>query len=227
MQRLKLIPTEYRLSFLFSSVEPVPESILLDWLEEKGFTEIKDIPKRIGTESVGIERLNIARRGTCQVIYDPSVASLGIAGRSYEEVLREFGRVESMLKEKGIDFLKEMRGFELTLEARVFAKGMPKPLESITKFLGTEKLSEFNEIVGAEVIPFCIRFCPKSEMETFENLRRIPKWFDFYIYPLIVNPNYYAIRAVFRDTDLSHVKKFAEVINDKILEMIKVILRRK
>lgn len=227
MQKLNLIPTEYRLSFIFSSVEPVPESALLEWLQEKDFVEIRDIPKRIGTESIGIERLNIARKGSCEVIYDPRVASLGIAGRNREEVLREFDSVGSMLKEKEFDFSKEMKGFELIWEGRVFAKGMPKPLESITKFLGTEKFSEFNEIIGAEVIPFCVRLCPKSEMNTFENLRKIPEWFDFYIYPFVVNPNYFAIHAVFRDVNLSSVKRFAEVIDDKVLEMIRVILGRK
>jgi hypothetical protein len=223
MEKLKLMASEYRLSFIFSNIEPIPESILLDWLREKDFTEITDIPKRIGTESIGIERLNIARRGSCEVIYDPHAGTLGIAGRNYEEVLKEFDRVESMLKEMGFDFSKEMRGFELTLEGRVFAKGMPKPLESITKFLGTEKFSEFDKIIGAETVPFCIRLCPKSEMGTFEDLRRVSKWFDFYIYPFVPNPNYYGVRAVFRDANLSNVKECAKNVENKILEVIKVI----
>ncbi len=224
MKKLLLEVEEFRLSFIFTSVEPIPEGVLLSWLEERGFAEIRDVPKRIGTETFGIERLNIARKGACQVIYDPRVGNLGIAGRRYEEVLEEFDRVATMLKEMGFDFLKEMKCFELVLEGRVFAKGKPKPLEKITDFLETEKFSALNRIIGAEVIPFDIRFCPKSEMGTIEDLRRIPKWFDIHIHPYVPNPNYYGVRLVFRDTDISNVKKFAETANDKIVEIINVIL---
>lgn len=223
MEKLNLEIEEFRLSFIFTTVDPVPEGVLLSWLEEKGFTEIKDIPKRIGTGTFGIERLNIARKGFCQVLYNPNVASLGVAGRKYEEVLREFSEVESILKEMGFDLSKEVRCFELVLEGRVFVKGKAKPLETIANFIGIEKFSLFNKIIGAEVIPFDIRFVPKTQMMTFENLRTIPKWFDIHVYPHIPNPNYYGVRFIFRDTELSKVKKLAETANNKILEVIKLI----
>jgi hypothetical protein len=224
MTDLDLIIDEVKISFIFRSAEPVPEATLLSWLIEKGFQDITDVPKRVGTSTFGIERLNIARKGACQVLYDPHGGNLGVAGNKLKEVLEAFNAIESLLKEKGFDIHEDIKCVEFVLDSRVFVKGKLKPLEKISNFVGAQKLSKFSEIMGEDVIPFDIRFCPKREAKASEDFRKIPKWFDVHVHPYISNPNYYSIRIVFRDIDLSNVKAFSETVSDKILNIIKIIV---
>ncbi|RLI42487.1 hypothetical protein DRO59_04015 [Candidatus Bathyarchaeota archaeon] len=219
-----LIIDEVKLSFVFKSSEPIPEDTLLSWLLEKGFQDITDVPKRIGTSTFGIERLNIARKGTCQVLYDPRGGNLGVAGNKLKETLKEFVVIESMLKEKGFNLSDDVRFIEFVVNSRLFVKGKLKPLEKISEFIGVQKMSKFSEIMGEDVIPFDIRFCPKREAKASEDFRKIPEWFDIHVHPYISNPNYYSVHVVFRDTDLSNVKKFAETVSDKIVNIIKMIV---
>jgi hypothetical protein len=218
-----LIIDEIRLSFSFKSPEPIPENTLLSWLIEKGFQEITDVPKRVGTSIIGIERVNIARRGNCQVLYDPHLGNLGVAGNKLDDVLMEFDVVESMLKEKGFNIVDDIKFVEFVMDSRLFLKAKMKPLEKISSFLDAQKFSKFGEIMGEDVIPFDIRFCPKKEMKTSEDFRKIPKWFDIHVHPYVPNPNYYSIHIVFRDTDIFNVKTFVKTVSDKIINIIKVI----
>jgi len=224
MTDLNLIIDEVKLSFIFKSSEPVPESTLLSWLMEKGFQDITDVPKRVGTSTFGIERLNIARKGTCQVLYDPHGGNLGVAGNKLKEVLDGFDVIELLLKEKGFDVAEDVKFVEFVMDSRVFVKGKLKPLEKISHFHEVQKFSKFSEIMGEDVIPFDIRFCPKREAKTSEDFRKIPKWFDIHVHPYISNPNYYSIHIVLRDSDLSNVKAFAKTVSDKTLNIIKVIV---
>jgi len=224
MTEIRLSIQEIRLSFMFKNIEPIPEDILLEWLVEKNFEIITEIPKKIGTITFGIERVNIARRGDCQVLYDPHVGSLGIAGNRPAEVLKEFEVIESMLKEKGFDLSTDIKSIELVFHGRAFVRDRFKPLEKICKFIGIDKFSKFNEVMGEEVAPFDIRFYPKREMKTSENLRHISRWFDVHIHPLVENPNYCAIHVVFRDTNITNIKAFTETIRDKILQILTIII---
>jgi len=216
---------ECRLSFNFVVPEPIPSNDLLTLLQKGGFKEIKDIPRRIGTEAIGIERINIARKGGCEILYDSSNGMLGVVGKNINEVLDRFKEVESILTENlEFDLSSSLvKSFELSLDSNLFAKGTSRPLEEISRFLGEDKFSKFNAIIGRDVAPFSIRFYPKSEMKAFNNLRKISEWFDFHIYPYIANPQYYGIKAVFRDNDISTIKGVASKIESMILSIIETI----
>jgi hypothetical protein len=224
MKETSLFVEEVRLTFVFKSVDPIPEDLLLEWLSENGYEKITEFPKRIGTSMFGIERINIARKGDCQILYDPRVGSLGIASNKPSNVVKEFNVIESMLKEKGYDLSQEIKFYEMLFQGRLFIKGKFKPLESICSFVGIEKFSRFKNVMGEEVAPFDIRFYPKREMKTTENLRGIPKWFDVHIYPFIENPGYYAVSIVFRDADSINVKSFTEDIANKVLGIFDIIV---
>lgn len=219
---MKIIPDEIRLFFTFSSVEPIPEDDLLSHLRGMGFDEIKEIPKRLGTETFGIERLNIARSGRCEIIYDPRRGRLGIVGNNSQEVLQKFEQLESMLRDMGFDFSSQLKFFEFSSDNRIFVKGK-RPLQNIANFLEVEKFSKFKEIVGTEVAPFCIRFYPKDKINTVQDFKEIPKWFDFHIYPFVPNPQYHALKIIFRDNDISNVKNFVKEVDNKILRIIELI----
>ena len=82
---------------------------MLEWLSEKDYEKITEFPKRVGTSMFGIERINIARKGDYQILYDPHVGSLEIANNKPSNVVKEFNVIESMLKEKGYDLSQEIK----------------------------------------------------------------------------------------------------------------------
>jgi|GEM_PF-4640105 len=64
-------------------------------------------------------------------------------------------------------------------------------------------------------------------MNTVDDIRNISDWFDIQIYPYIANPQYYGINMVFKDAEISNIKKFAETMEDKIVDITKLIEERK
>jgi len=227
MPDLKFIIEECRLSFIFKSVEPLPESELLSWLVTEGFAEIKDIPRKIGTPTFGIERMNIARKGANEVLYDNLGGLLGVTGKKIEDVMEGFDIVGSILKKNGVDLPSNVKSLELALSLRIFVKGVHKPLEKIGKFLGINRFSGFSKIMEEEVIPFDVRFCPRREAKTSENLKTIANWFDIHIYPYVYNPNYFEVRVVFRDSSFEKVIEFTKTVMDKMASIISIILEGK
>lgn len=219
MKQVKLYPEEIRMSFFFFAIEPIPEDDLLSYLQEKGFEEVKEIPRIIGTERLGFVRANIARKGSCEVLYDPKSPLLGVVGKNRIEVLDRFEEIEKIIEK----VVTQIKYYDLFSIYKVFTKSKNKPLNYISEFLEHEKFSKFKEIFNTEVAPFSIRFYPKSKMNIVEDIRNISNWFDVQIYPYISNPQYYGIQLVFRDTEISNVKKFIETMEDKIQDIIKLI----
>jgi len=224
MKDAQILIEEIRLSLVFKNAEPIPEDFLLKLLTEKGYEVIDEIPKRIGTATFGIERINIARRGNCQVLYDPRMGMLGIAGNRPDHVVKEVNNIEAILEENGYDLSQEIKFYEMLFQGRIFMKSKFKPLEKIGSFIGLDKFSKFKDVMGEDVAPLDIRFYPKREMKTAENLRSILKWFDVHIYPYIENPSYYAVNIVFRDPDSATVKSFSENILSKVSEIFNIII---
>lgn len=221
---MKVIFEEVRMSFIFTSSEPIPGDYLLDNLIRRNFVEITEIPKRIGSEIFGVERLDIAKKGECRVVYDGLLGILSIVGRVPSEVMERFDEVGQMLKDLGYDFTTEIRTYEAYLRSKIFVKGKVRPLEAIANFLGPEKMTKFKDIVGEECAPLCIRFYPKNEMKAIENLRRTIKWFDFNIYPHILNPQDFGIEVVLRNPELSILKDRFMRIEESILRIVEIIV---
>jgi hypothetical protein len=220
---MKLTLDEVRMAFIFPLEEPFPEDHLLENLKGRGFVEITEVPKRIGTEAFGIERLDIVKKGGCKVAYDDKAGIISVVGRVPLEVLKTFEEVGKTLEDMGYNLLTDMRTFELHIKGRFFVKDKAKPLESIANFLGLDKLSKFKDVVGEEVAPFCVRFYPKDKMRSAENLRRTAKWFDLNFYPYVPNPQYFGIDAVFRNPDLVAIKDMLEKIEERTLKIIEII----
>ena len=44
---IELLIEQLRLAFIFSSVEPIPEEILLSWLKERSFEESLELPRKV------------------------------------------------------------------------------------------------------------------------------------------------------------------------------------
>jgi hypothetical protein len=227
MANIEILIEACKFSFIFRSGEPIPESELLSWLLAEGFEKISDIPKRIGTTTFGIERMNIARKKTSEVLYDDSNGVLIVTGKHPKEAFGVFNEVMSMLEKNEFDIANNVRSYEFGLNGRVFVKGKFKPLDKIAEFMGTEKFSKFSDILGEEVIPFDIRFCPKRESSTSESFKTLTSWFDIHIFPNVINPNYYTVRAVFRDPSVAKMIKFSETIDAKISSILSVINERK
>ena len=151
---MKLTLDEVRMAFIFPLEEPFPEDHFLENLKGGGFVEITEIPKRIGTEAFGIERLDIVKKGGCRVAYDDKAGVVSVVGKVPFEVLRTFGEVGKTLENMGYNLSTDMRTFELHMKGRFFVKDKAKPLESIANFWGLDKLSKFKDVVGAEVPEF-------------------------------------------------------------------------
>jgi len=159
MKQVRLYPEEIRMSFIFVAIEPIPEDELLSYLQEKGFEEIKEIPKILGTERLGFARANIARKDSCEVLYDPRSPSLGVTGKNRKEVLDRFEEIEEMISDIE-EFTTQVKYYELFSIYKVYTKSKNKPLNCISEFLWYEKFGKFNEIFNTEIAPFSIRFYP-------------------------------------------------------------------
>lgn len=72
MKKVRLFSEEVRLGLLFGAPDPIPEDDLIGYLKEIGYEEITGIPKIFGTEESGLIRANIARKGPCEVLYNPT-----------------------------------------------------------------------------------------------------------------------------------------------------------
>ena len=222
---MKMIVDEFRLHYFFVVASPIPQDDLLLLLGQKGFREIDEVPKRIGSEVFGIERINIARKAGCQILYDETKGMLGVSSTNIEGALKCFTELKSVIEDAGIEISSQVKFYELSLNGRVFAKGKIKPLETISKFIGEDKLSQFKTIMGAEVAPFSVRFYPKEQIKTISNLRKRPVWFDFQIYPYVPNPQYYGVKVVIRNTDIKQFKNGVSQVEKKVLQVIETIRR--
>lgn len=221
----KIIFDEVRMSFIFTVPEPFPEDDLINNLIRRKFTEITDIPKKVGSETFGIERLDIVKKGGCKVIYDDKGGTLSVAGKSVSEVIERFMEVKKVVKEMVSEESENIETYETTVKGKVFTKSKTKPLEFIANFLGFEKLSKFKEVIGEEPAPFCIRFCPKEKIKTIKDLRRTKKWFDFNICPYIPNPQYFGVSVVLRDPDYLELINTTKRIEEIIMGVISIIMR--
>lgn len=222
MKKVRLFPEEIRLGLLFGAPDPIPEDDLINYLKEIGFEEITGIPKIFGTEESGLVRANIARKGTCEVLYNPPRASLEVVGKNFKEVLDRFEEIKSMLDGKE-EIATQIRSYQLVSSYKVFTKDRYRPLYHISDFVGYDKIDKFNSLLGEEITPFSIRLCPKSKIGVAENIRDIPDWFDIQIFPYVLNPQYYGVNIVFRNPDILKVKEFTKKMEDRIENMIMLL----
>jgi len=222
MKKIRLFPEEIRLGILFRAPDPIPEDDLISYLKEIGFEEITGIPKIFGTEESGFVRANIARKGPCEVLYNPPQASLEVVGKNFKEVLDRFDEIKSMLDGKE-EIATQIRSYQLVSSYKVFTKDRYRPLHHISDFVRYDKIDKFNSLLNEEITPFSIRLCPKSKIDVVENIRDIPDWFDIQIFPYVLNPQYYGVNIVFRNPDILKVREFTKKMEDRIENMIMLL----
>jgi hypothetical protein len=207
----------------FPASEPVFLQDLLEATAKRGFTKISG-PAKIGSGLLEIERLNIARKGDCDLIYDVESGVIGVAGKEstlvvdvFEDLKYVFDDLQLSVTASNITYV------ELVLNGIVSAKSKVRPLRSIADFYGKGKFDQISTLLHEEVAPFSVRFYPKSAMDAVNDLKTIPKWFDISISPNISNPKFYGITIVFRDTEIQRVEHTTRDIESLVMSIIKVI----
>lgn len=226
--KLRMNPRNILISALFPVEDPFERDELLNLLKEGGFEEVPPserevpIPELPQGVKLNISLNAIAKKEEVLVNYDPQ-GKVGVRGDDFSKVGEIFAEVKSLIESNYPRLYERITYFEHSAVVRVSIKEGKTPLQEIGNFLGFEKFSRFNKIIGEEVAPFCIRFYPKEKMEVIKNLRKVIDWFDFYIYPEISNPRVYSLRIVFRKEEFTKVKEFTEECNEKIIKIIKII----
>lgn len=218
---LQIYPQDYRITILFNNPYPFPEEQLIENLSKKGFSEIKDIPKIMGTPPLQIVRATVARKGDNEVLYNPDKGHLGIIGLNFKEVNDDFDILESTIKsEMGIE-QSAIKSAELISSNRVYSKNAP--LEVISRFLDSVNLSKFKEVFGEDVDikPFTVRMYINTEISG--SINTLSNWADLTIEPFIPNPKYYLVRLIYRNTDNDKVKEVAKKVDNIILNSIRLI----
>lgn len=222
---LQIYPQDYRITILFNNPYPFPEEQLIEILSKKGFSEIKDIPKIMGTPPLQVIRATVARKGDNEVLYNPDKGHLGIIGLNFKEVNDDFEILESTIKsELGIEksaIKSAIKSAELISSNRVYSKNAP--LEVISKFLESANFSKFKEVFGedADIKPFTVRMYINTEISG--SINTLSNWADLTIEPFIPNPKYYLVRLIYRDTDNDKVKEIAKKVDNIILDSIRLI----
>lgn len=221
MERLKIYPQDYRITFLFNNPYPFPEEELIENLSKKGFSEITDIPKIMGAPPLQVVRATIARKGNNEVMYNPAMGHVGIIGENFKEVNRDFEILESTLLSELEINASAIKSAEIISSNRVYSKN--DPLEVISRFLESTNLSKFKEILGegVNVKPLTIRMFVETEISG--SLNTIPNWAELSIEPFIPNPKYYFVRLIYRNTDTTKVKEVGNEIETRILKSIELI----
>ncbi len=217
----QIYPQDYRITILFNNPYPFPEEQLIDILSKKGFSEIKDIPKIMGTPPLQVIRATVARKGDNEVLYNPDKGHLGIIGLNFKEVNDDFEILEStIISELGIE-KSSIKSAELISSNRVYS--INAPLEVISRFLESANFSKFKEVFGGDVDlkPFTVRMYINTEISG--SINTLSNWADLTIEPFIPNPKYYLVRLIYRNTDNDKVKEVAKRVDNIILDSIKLI----
>lgn len=218
---LQIYPQDYRITILFNNPYPFPEEQLIEILSKKGFSEIKDIPKIMGTPPLQVIRATVARKGDNEVLYNPDKGHLGIIGLNFKEVNDDFEILESaIISELGIE-KSAIKSAELISSNRIYS--INAPLEVISRFLESANFSKFKEVLGEDVDikPFTVRMYINTEISG--SINTLSNWADLTIEPFIPNPKYYHVRLIYRNTDNDKVKEVAKKLDKIILNSIRLI----
>jgi hypothetical protein len=218
---LQIYPQDYRITILFNNPYPFPEEQLIEILSKKGFSEIKDIPKIMGTPPLQVIRATVVRKGDNEVLYNPDKGYLGIIGLNFKEVNDDFEILESTIKsELGIE-KSAIKSAELISSNRVYS--INAPLEVISRFLESANFSKFKEVLGEDIDikPFTVRMYINTEISG--SINTLSNWADLTIEPFIPNPKYYLVRLIYRNTDNDNVKEVAKKLDKIILNSIRLI----
>jgi hypothetical protein len=212
MKVRKIFVDDFRISYVFSFQDPFVEDDLKSLLEKKGFKA--EIGSRIiEAPPFRAVKADIAKRGNVAVLYDNDVSFVGVAGRSFKEVVDNFATLEATLKELDRIAFDKKSTVEIVIRARVWTKKDPQ--KTIADFMKTEKIEPFKKIFGHEVRPFTVSVVTQDPRIT-DN----PNWFSLRIEPQIKNPRYYFVELVYRNESVSKALgiagKIEKVINDSI-----------
>jgi len=215
MKIRKIFVDDYRISFVFGFQDPFVEDDLKDVLTKRGF-KVEPGSRIIEAPPFRAVRADIAKKGNVSVLYDNDISYVGIAGRSFKEVLEDFNALGRVLKELDSITFDKQSYVELVLRARVWTKKDPQ--QTIASFHKAENVQPFAEVFGKGVRPFAVRVVTE-EPRIIDN----PNWFSLRIEPMIRNPRYYFVELVYRNEKVSKTLSIAEKIEQVISRSIEII----
>ncbi|GEM_PF-2346183 len=223
-------PERIHIGIFFDVNEPILEKDFLNLLKDKGFKLIYEMELKPETTGVGIliGVPTVARkRGVC-VDYIKEEGKIIIVGSKFDDVFLTFKEIREILEKNEI--LQEAKRFEIFTQVK--AKVGKKPIsaiklisKSVSQIIPRDRLSKLEKILGDELIPMCIRFCPKRKKDAVENIKENNYWIDLYVLPYILNTRYLSIWLVYRDKNVTKIENFAKDLRKRLEDIIKVIIK--
>ena len=213
MKKLKVRFDEVVFAFVYKGVpDVVPEDLLVEKLEERGF-EIEEGPRVFEFPGGEMMRLDIARKGDVDVLYDPRESFIGVGTKTGNvSVLTNYiENLSEILRELELD---SPSFYRISARGRAwYGKNVKESLKDVLEI----KLKNVEEKLGVDfkLQPACIRLIP-ADMD----FGKLP-WIDLLIEPLVNNPKYYRTELIYQDLDLASSLQMLRDMGERIANLLK------
>ncbi len=159
---------------------------------------------------------DIARKGEITVTVESDSGKVGVVGRSLQKAKVAFQELANLVEtEVGVSLEKNVRFYWFIVHYRVNTGKTPR--NEIAKGANNDYLTRFTELLGEDLTSFTIRLAPKNAVPDGEN------WFDIAIEPDVTDERSYHVGVVFRNSDKEKTERFVRDLENKILELIRII----
>ncbi len=214
---MRLSVDTFKITLAFKNPFPFMEDDLNEGLERRGFKRPKDgaTVLRISQDGRQGSAFRWVREET-EVYYEPVRPFLSAEGLSFSTVAAAFGELHALAREL-LEGAFESQKEWAEINALVRGLGSQAPLIALKEYANESLYGAIGRMVGRPVQPFSISVYSSEEPELNRPLNEIPDWIHFGIQPLVLNPQYYVIRLVFRQQDVKRVEEFAQNLEKALL----------
>jgi hypothetical protein len=200
---------------------PLEFKEIVELLEARGFTILKEVQDRIPQVPVGAKLVIggiIAEKQNILFRINQELGIIGMQGIDIEEVITEYEQFEEITKDtSNVDLKEESRFYEIISEIIIITKKDPIVVIS-NIFDEHDTLRQLSTILERDVTNFGIRLVPTNMAPTDE------EWLEYKIEPLIAKPRTsYQSSIIFRSTDKEKVKDTALNLLRRIEIIVSII----